>query len=88
MANESSKYNNTIQLIDLEMLCDNETNMTKFLNNFQISKSHLSPNIRLSMRQRFFHLADQCQQRNASGEVVSLAMKLADHACKLPEGEC
>jgi hypothetical protein len=92
LANERSKHNTSIQLIDLEMLCDNKTTMenieeqlTNVLINFEISKSQLSSTTRLSMRQRFSHLAEQCRKQNGTKEVVSLVMQLADHAYKLPE---
>jgi hypothetical protein len=52
---------------------------------FEIIKSSFPSNIRHLWRQRFSDLAGECQRRNFSQEIVSLAMKLADHAYKLPE---
>ena len=94
MANESLKNNNTIQLTNLEMLCHNNQSMINIeqylinlLMKFEINKSQFSSTIRVSLRQRFSDLAQQCQKQNASKQVISLIMKLADHAYKLPERE-
>jgi hypothetical protein len=92
LANESLINNNIIELTNLERLCDNNQNMTSIeqhltslLLKFEINKSKFSSNNRRLLRQRFSHLAEQCQNRNGSKEVISLAMKLANHAYKLPE---
>jgi hypothetical protein len=52
---------------------------------FEINKSNFSSNVRRLWRQRFSDLAQECQKRNVSQEIVSFAIKLADHAYKLPE---
>ncbi|CAF2817658.1 unnamed protein product [Rotaria sp. Silwood2] len=92
LVNESLKNNNTIQLIDLEVLCHNNQSMrnieqylTNLLIKFEKYKSQLSSVIRVSLRQNFCNLAEQCEKQNASKEVISLIKKLADHAYKLPE---
>ncbi|CAF4172144.1 unnamed protein product, partial [Rotaria sordida] len=74
------------------MLCHNNQSMINIkqylinlLMKFEINKSQFSSTIRVSLRQRFSDLAEQCQKQNASKQVLSLIMKLADHAYKLPE---
>jgi hypothetical protein len=62
-----------------------EQQLRNVLINFEISKSQLSSTTRLSMRQHFSHLAEQCRKQNGTKKVVSLVMQLADHAYKLPE---
>ncbi len=52
---------------------------------FEIIKSSFPSNVRQLWRQRFSNLAEECQRRNFSQEIVSFAFKLADHAYKLPE---
>jgi hypothetical protein len=52
---------------------------------FEINKSNFSSNVRRLWRQRFSDLAQECQKRNVSQEILSFAIKLADHAYKLPE---
>ena len=74
------------------MLCHNNSNMTdieQYLKNllieFEVHKSEFSPSNRHLLRQRFTHLVQQCKYQNASKEIISLGMTLADHAYKLPE---
>jgi hypothetical protein len=74
------------------MLCHENQNMTRIkqyltdlLIKFEICKSQFSANHRRLLRQRFVHLTAQCQQQNASKEIISLVIKLADHAYQLPE---
>jgi GTPase SAR1 family protein len=81
-----------MELTDIEILCYNNRNMnsieqylTKLVTQFEINKGQFSLDTRLLLRQRFIDLAEQCQKRNASKQVISLTMKLADHAYKLPE---
>ncbi|CAF4029815.1 unnamed protein product [Adineta steineri] len=92
LADYISQNNYTIDLTDLDMLCDKNSNMTKieqYLTNFQsqfeIQKSQFSTNDRLALRQRFINLTEQCQKQNASKQIILLTMTLADHAYKLPE---
>lgn len=60
--------------------------LTDFLARFDRIKATLSPSTRLSLRANFSALHDRCEQHNASGQVLSLIRRLADHAHKLPEG--
>ncbi|CAF4622730.1 unnamed protein product, partial [Rotaria socialis] len=92
LVNETSKHNNTFDLDNLEMLCHGNQTMTNIEQHlkdlfvrFEISKSNFSSNVRRLWRQRFSDLAEECQKRNVSQEIVSFAIKLADHAYKLPE---
>jgi len=93
LANTSLINNHTIELrSNLEMLCHNNQNMTSIeqyltdlLIKFKINKSKFSVNSRRLLRKRFSQLAEQCQMQNASKEIILLAIKLADHAYKLPE---
>jgi hypothetical protein len=92
LANRELKSNDTIELNDIEMLCHSNQSMasieqylTNLLTKFEIHKSQFLPNTRVSLRQRFTQLADQCQKQKASKKIVSIAMELADHAYKLPE---
>ena len=80
---------------DVETLCSSnitvqavQARLTRLLVQFDIDKGHLTPSTRRKLRQQFSALAEQCQQRPGSNATVSLAMKLADHAYKLPEGAC
>jgi hypothetical protein len=52
---------------------------------FEINKSSFSSNVRHLWHHRFSDLAEECQRRNGSQQIVSFAIKLADHAYKLPE---
>ena len=79
-------------LTNIEMLCDVDQSMqsieqdlTYLLMKFDIVKSQFSSHARRSLRQRFSHLAEQCQKRNAPKQIVSLAINLADHAYKMPD---
>ncbi len=92
MSNTSLINNHTIELTNLETLCYNNQNMTSiklYLTNllikFEISKSNFSANSRRLLRERFSQLAEKCKMQNASKEIISIEMKLADHAYKLPE---
>ncbi|CAF1187476.1 unnamed protein product [Adineta steineri] len=92
LADYISQNNYTIDLTDLDMLCDKNSNMTKieqylknFESQFEIQKSQFSTNDRLALRQRFINLTEQCQKQNASKQIILLTMTLADHAYKLPE---
>lgn len=92
MTDECRIIFDTIELTNLEMLCHTNQNMTSIeqhltnlLIKFEINKSKFSSNNRRLLRQRFTNLAEQCQNRNTSKEIISLAMTLADHAYKLPE---
>lgn len=92
LINETSKHNHTFESTNLQMLCNGSQNMKsieKDLNDsfarFEINKSNFSSNIRRLWRQHFSGLAKECQKQNASQEIVSFAIKLADHAYKLPE---
>ncbi len=74
------------------MLCNGNQNITSIeqylkdvFDRFEITKSSFPSNIRRLWRQRFSDLAEECQLRNISQEIVSFAIKLADHAYKLPE---
>ncbi|CAF3753261.1 unnamed protein product [Rotaria sp. Silwood1] len=74
------------------MLCHNNRSMLNIeqyvrnlLKEFDINKSQYSSTIHVSLRQRFSNLAEQCQKQNASKQVITLIMKLADHTYKLPE---
>jgi len=62
-----------------------EQHLKDLFERFEINKSHFSSNVRRLWRQRFSDLAQQCQKRNVSQQIVSFAIKLADHAYKLPE---
>lgn len=93
LANEALKYNDTFELTDLDVLCDGslaaaniDHHFNKSFVRFEVLKSRFSINTRCLWRQRFLHLAEHCKKRNGSREIISLAMKLADHAYKLPEG--
>ena len=92
MANESLINKTNVDLTNIEELCHENPNMKSveehlrdLLVKFEICKSKYSAKSRCLLRQRFSNLAEQCQKRNASKEIVSLAMNLADHAYKLPE---
>ncbi len=92
LANETSKHNNTIELSNLEMLCNTNQSMASIEQRLrslfiqlEINKINYPSNVRRLWRQRFSDLAEQCQKQNFSKEIVSFAMKLADHAYKLPE---
>ncbi|CAF3765367.1 unnamed protein product [Rotaria sp. Silwood1] len=92
LANESLKNNNTIELIDFGILCHNNQSMKNIaqylinlLRKFQRNKSQFSSTIRISLRQRFSTLIEQCQEQHAPKLIILLIMKLADHAYKLPE---
>ncbi|CAF3674779.1 unnamed protein product [Rotaria sp. Silwood1] len=92
LANESLKNNNTIELIDVEMLCHKNQSMRNIarylinlLRKFERNKSQFSSTIRISLRQRFSNLIEQCQKQHAPKLIILLIMKLADHAYKLPE---
>jgi hypothetical protein len=74
------------------MLCNGSQNMKSIKQDledlfarFEINKSNFSSNIRRIWRQRFSDFAEECQKQNVSQEIVSFAVKLADHAYKLPE---
>jgi hypothetical protein len=74
------------------MLCHRSQNMTSIeqhlkdlFERFEINKSNFSSIGRRLWRQRFSDLAQECQKRNVSREIVSFVIKLADHAYKLPE---
>jgi hypothetical protein len=93
LANVNLRTNDSIELTNVEMLChinqtmtNIEQQLTNLLAKFEIKKSQFSSNDRRLLRQYFIHLAKQCQNRNATKEIVSLAGQLADHAYKLPEG--
>jgi hypothetical protein len=92
LANRELKSNDTIELNDIEMLCHSNQSMasieqylTNLLTKFEMHKSLFLPNTRVSLRRRFTQLAEQCQIQNASNQILSIAVKLADHAYKLPE---
>jgi hypothetical protein len=92
LANENVIKNTTIELTHLEMLCDNNQTMSSIrqnvidlYNEFEKCKSKFSANDRRLLRQRFVQLAARCQKQNASKDIVSFAIELADHAYKLPE---
>lgn len=88
----SLKHTDIMEFNDLDLLCENNRNMTsieEYLTNvlvkFKINKSRFSAADRISLRKRFSHLIQQCHRRNAAKNVISLVMQLADHAYKLPE---
>jgi hypothetical protein len=92
LVNETSKQINTFQLTDLKMLCNINQHLTSIEQHlkdlfirFEINKSSFSSNVRHLWHQRFSDLAEECQRRNGSQQIVSFAIKLADHAYKLPE---
>jgi hypothetical protein len=92
VANRELKSNDTIELNDIEMLCHSNRSMASIeqylrdvLTKFEIYKSQFFPITRVSLRQRFTQLAEKCRKQNASEQIVSIAMELADHAYKLPE---
>jgi hypothetical protein len=92
LINKNLIKNTDVVLTNIEMICHENQNMTtieEYLQNlllkFDICKSKFSADNRRLLRQRFSYLAEQCQKRNASNEIVYLTKKLADHAYKLPE---
>ena len=92
MVNETLKHNHTFELTNLQMLCNGSQNITSIEQHledlfvrFEINKGSFPPNIRRLWHQRFSDLAKECQRRNVSQEIVSFAIKLADHAYKFPE---
>ncbi len=92
LVNETLKQINTFELTTLKMLCNGnqhirsiEQYLKDLFVRFEIIKSSFSSNVRHLWHHRFSHLADECQRRNISQEIVSFALKLADHAYKLPE---
>jgi hypothetical protein len=92
LANQALKNDDTIELNNIEMLCHSNRSMasieqylTYLLTKFEIHKSQFLPNARVSLRRRFTQLAEHCRIQNASNQILSIALKLADHAYKLPE---
>jgi hypothetical protein len=92
LAKKNLIKNTDVTFTDIEMLCHENRTMTSIeehlqdlLFKFDICKSKFSADNRRLLRQRFSYLAEQCQKRNASNEIVYLTKKLADHAYKLPE---
>jgi hypothetical protein len=92
LANKNLIKNTDVAVTNIDMLCHENRTMTSIekhlqdlLFKFDICKSKLSADNRRLLRQRFLHLAEECQKRNASNEIIYLAKKLADHAYKLPE---
>ncbi len=92
LANENLRRKSIVKLTDLKKLQNNIENMTSvvkhltnLLENFEISKSQLSPNDRCLMREYFLNLAERYQKQKNSTQAVLLAQTLADHAYKLPE---
>ncbi|CAF0816461.1 unnamed protein product [Adineta steineri] len=92
LINETLNHNHTFTLTEVEMLCHESQNMRNIEQHledlfirFEINKSNLSSNVRRLWRQRFSDLAEECQKRNVSQEIVSFLIKLVDHIYKLPE---
>jgi len=81
-----------MEFIDIETLCQTnqprviiEDRLSYLLAEFKKRKSQFSVIMRRALRQRFTYLAEQCQKRNDTKQIIFLAMSLADHAYKLPE---
>lgn len=92
LENEIFKSKLHINVNDLKILSENDSNMEtiakdlqKWLFNFEISKVDFSSEDRYLIRQYALHLVDKYQNKTDAFKLISLANKLANNAYRIPE---